>query len=296
MIENIYRTNKSDPKYKQKSKITLYLNDKINDYEIRRNNNKIKSGRSNSLTIIECIEAILYVLIEGITWNIASKIISGNYKYKSTLNRRFNNWVKAGIFKDTYDKILEEYLAEHDIDEVHIDSTDIQNKNLPKAHTYKSFKLSKQSIRLTILGDNNKAPIDYAIDRAKDPDNTLGYSMLMKTTLKVKNKINVYGDKGYCMNDMKKTNILKHCKLQLVVPKKRYKKRQINAKYKRKIIRHSRQMKEGLKRRVKIEHLNSDIHRSYKRIDKINEKKLETFDAFVKLAMTIILINKTHKP
>jgi hypothetical protein len=29
--------------------------------------------------------------------------------------------------------------------------------------------------------------------------------MLMKTTLKVKHKINVYGDKGYCMNDMKKT-------------------------------------------------------------------------------------------
>jgi len=114
----------------------------------------------------------------------------------------------------------------------------------------------------------------------------------MKTKLKVNPKTKIYGDKGYCMNDIKKANILKKCKLQLVVPKKRYKTKAKNIKYKRKKIRHSRQMKEGLKRRVRIEHLNSDLHRSYKRIDRIYEKKLETFDAFIKLAMTVILINK----
>ena len=283
----------SDPKFKLKSKIALYLNNKINAYELNNNKTKIKSGRKYSLTVSECIDAVLYVLIEGVTWNIASKITTGTYKYRSTLNRRFNKWVSVGIFKDTYDEILKNYLTENDIDEIYIDSTDIQNKNLSKNNTFKSFKLKKEALRLTVIGDNNKAPLDYSICKAQKSDSSLGYDLLMNTRLKVKRKTKVYGDKGYYIKETKRKAIMVRNKIQLVVPKKRYKKR-INKKRsnKRKIIRHSQQMKNGLKRRVRIEHLNSDLHRQYKRIDKIFEKKIATFDAFIKLAMSVMLINK----
>jgi hypothetical protein len=73
---------------------------------------------------------------------------------------------------------------------------------------------------------------------------------------------------------------------------KRRNTKQKNYKKVRKRIRHSKQMKDGLKRRVIIEHINSDLHRSFKRIDKIHEKKITTFNAFIQLAMSTILLNK----
>lgn len=237
-----------------------------------------------------------YVLVEGHTWNVASKTATGSYKYKSTIYRRYIKWLNAGIIDDTYNEILDKYLKSKDINEVHIDSTDIQNKNMPKDHTYKSFKLSKQACRLTIMGDNNRAPIDYVINKAHQPDNVLGYNFLINTNVKFKTKTFIFGDKGYHMTKEKTDNILKTSNLQLIVPKRHYKKKKVyktkNYKQKIKRIRHSQQMKEGLKRRVRVEHINSNLHRSYKRIDKIHERSIKTFDGFVKLAMSMILINK----
>ena len=237
-----------------------------------------------------------YVLIEGTTWNVASKIATNCYKNKSTIYRRYIKWLNAGIFKYTYDEILNEYLNDRNIDEIHIDSTDIQNKNMLKKYTYISFKLSKEALRLTIIGDNNRAPIDYAINKAQQPDNVLGYDCLLNTNLEFKKKTFIYGDKGYQMTDIKRNNILKKSKLLLIVPKRRYKKKKKyktkNYESKIKRIRHSKRMKEGLKRRVKVEHINSNLHRSYKRIDKVHERSIKTFDGFVKLAISMILINK----
>lgn len=235
-------------------------------------------------------------MIEGNTWGVASKTATGFYKNKSTIYRRYIKWLNAGIFKDTYNEILDEYLNDRDIDEVHIDSTDIQNKNMPKDYTYKSFKLSKEALRLTIIGDNNRAPIDYAIDKAQQPDNVLGYNLLINTNIEFKSKTFIFGDKGYHMTEEKRNNILKKSNLRLIVPKKCYKKKKVykTKNYKRKIkrIRHSQQMKGGLKRRIKVEHINSNLHRSYKRIDRVHERSIKTFDGFIKLAISMILINK----
>lgn len=222
---------------------------------------------------------------------------TGTTKFKSTIHRKYLNWIDRNIISDTYDEILSSYLDKNQIDEVHIDSTDIQNKNMSSNETYKSFKLSKQALRVTIIGDNNRAPLDYAVHPAKQPDNVLGYDMLINTNLKFDKKTNLYADKGYYMTNEKNEAILKHTNLKLVVPKKRYKKRIYktkNYKPKRKRIRHSRQMKDGLKRRVTIEHVNSIFHRSYKRLDRVFDRKLTTFCSFINLAVSMILINKQN--
>ena len=80
---------------------------------------------------------------------------------------------------------------------------------------------------------------------------------------------------------------------KLVVPKRRYKKKSNNKNYKskRRIIRHSKQMKDWLKKRVKVEHINSILHRSFKRLDRIFDKTITAFDGFIKLAMCMIIIN-----
>lgn len=61
------------------------------------------------------------------------------------------------------------------INGLYIDSTDIGNKNMTIKNTYKSFKLNKQAIRVIILGDDKRAPIDFSIDKAYKPDCELGY-------------------------------------------------------------------------------------------------------------------------
>lgn len=229
---------------------------------------------------------------------------TGTFKYNSTLNlrskdRRYNDYVNNGIINNVYNEQLKYYFLNNDINEIYIDSTDIQNKNLPKQYTYKSFKLNKQALRFTILCDDKKIPLDYSITKAKDVDNNLGYYLLMKSKLKCKYKTLIFGDKGYQMKKYKLDNILEHNNLRLIVPKKKYKKKKVyktkNYKPKIKRLRYSKQMKMGLKNRIKIEHLNSIIHRSYKRLDKIYDKKIGTFEcrsvAFIKLAISNIIIN-----
>jgi hypothetical protein len=85
----------------------------------------------------------------------------------------------------------------------YIDSIDIQNKWMSKKKTYKSFKLKKQSLRLTILYDNHKIPVKYSVNPAHKTDNDLGCELLIDTQLD--NNITVCGDKGY-ITHQNKTN------------------------------------------------------------------------------------------
>ncbi len=90
------------------------------------------------------------------------------------------------------------------------------------------------------------------------------------------------------MNEFKKDHLLKNNKLKLLVPKKKY----TNKNTKRKQIHHSTHMKQLLKNRIIIEHTNSIIHRSFKRIHQIYEKPKISYDAFIKLAIICMIIRK----
>ena len=50
-------------------------------------------------------------------------------------------------------------------------------------NTYKSFKFKKQALMLVSTGDSNRVPIDYAIDKAYNPDCELIYYFLKNTKL-----------------------------------------------------------------------------------------------------------------
>lgn len=292
---NDQKSNINDHKSNMKASLKAHLLIAINKYDEKHKKSKIKSGRPNALSNELCLDAIFYVLIEGVTWIIASKLATNEIKYKSSIHRKFLNWIKAGIIKESYDKILSSYIASNPINELYIDSTDIQNKNMTKNKTYKSFKLNKQAIRLTIVGDSNTIPIDYTIRKAHMPDNVLGYEQLINLKAKLKKKTFVYGDKGYQMTAEKRKTLLKTKKLELIVPKRQYKKRKCKnpkQKSKRKPIRHSKKMKEGLERRIRIEHINSILHRSYKRLNRVSEKTIKSFEAFLLLAMSMMIINK----
>ena len=98
------------------------------------------------------------------------------------------------------------------------------------------------------------------------------------------------------MNDENKCSLLKLNKLKLIVPKKEYKKKKKyktkNYKPKIKRIRHSKQIKVALKKRIIVEHTNSILHRSFKKLDKIYDRSINTYNGFVMLATICMIINR----
>ena len=229
---------------------------------------------------------------------MASKLVFGTYKHKSTLNRRYNELIKAGIIHNTYKELIEMYMKEHTITNVTIDSTDIINANCSKNETSRSFKLHKQALRSTLICDENKIPVAYRTDKAQHNDSYLGYK-LARTLYIPDGKVHLLvGDKGYQMNKMKTEYLRIKNKLQLVVPKRQYKKRTYktrNYKSKVKRIRHSTQMKKALKNRIIIEHVNSVLHRSFKRLDRVFDKSISSFNGFMELAIICMILHNKHK-
>ena len=56
--------------------------------------------------------------------------------------------------------------------------------------------------------------------------------------------------------------------------------------------RHSVQMKAILKERIKIEHVNNRIHRSFRRLDRLYEKTKNIFRAYIELALSGLILEK----
>jgi hypothetical protein len=151
---------------------------------------------------------------------MAAVHIMKSSSYKKTLNRRFNQLIKINIIHNTYNEIQSNYIKNNIIDEVYIDSTDIQNMNCNKKNTYKSFKLNKQAIGLSIIADKNRVPLTYSINPAYNNDSYLGFELTKTLKLNDNKEHYLVGNKGYYMNKLKKNHLLKNNKLKLLVPKK----------------------------------------------------------------------------
>ena len=52
----------------------------------------------------DCFEAILHRLVTGCSWDVAGRLGKGS---ETTLRRRFNEWVDAGVFEGLVDEALE---------------------------------------------------------------------------------------------------------------------------------------------------------------------------------------------
>lgn len=238
-----------------------------------------------------------YVLINGICWKLASKLVKNTAQYEKTLNRKFNLWVRDDIFKNLCIRLTNNYKENNKVYDLKIDSTDIMNANCNKCELGRSWKLHKQSIKATFIVDSNNIPIAHSLDIPTKNDSKAGYELILKLPKNKNKKIYLAGDKGYKLNDDDVKNIMKSKNICLVTPKKIYKNKEYKTKnYKRKVktIRHSKQMKNILTKRIYIEHFNSIIHRSFKRLDKIYDKTLTSFNGFIDLALSIVINRKLN--
>lgn len=268
---------------------------RLQEYIIPKMKPPATRGRPHGLSNEQLIKGIFYVLKRGVTWTTASELICGNSSKRSTLNRRFNELVEDGIITNVYNDVIKQYMNENEISDLIIDSTDIINGNCTKDELAVSFKLHKQSCRLSIISTIDKIPIAYRTDPARQPDSDLGYKLAKDVLINDKKIHNLSGDKGYQMTKYKRSHLLKNNKIRMVVPKKTKAKRKSTKKPKRKSraerVRHSKQMKDALGKRIGIEHVNSIVHRSFKRLHIIYDKTMETFNGFIELAFVCIIIH-----
>lgn len=238
-----------------------------------------------------------YVLVDGDTWKKASKSIKNTPTFKSTLNRKYNEWNNNKIFKNVHESILDEYMKTHEIKEAYIDSTDLKNENCERIYTSKSLKLSKQAIKLTFISDQNQVPISKPLlDKPHVHDSKRTIDAIMTLNINNEKQTILGGDKAYILNKSVRNALLKSNGIRLVTPKKEYKKKEYKTKnYNRKIsrIRHSKQMKLVLKHRITIEHTNNLIHRSFKRLDKVYDKSYTTLLGFIYIAFATIALWKS---
>jgi len=119
-----------------------------------------------------------YVLINGVTWKLASKLVSNSDKYEKTLNRYFNKLVKTNIFNNLRVLLTNQYINNNNITQLKIDSTDIMNGNCNKKYLGKSLKLKKQAIKATFIVDDNKVPLAYSFANPTISDSKVGMLIL----------------------------------------------------------------------------------------------------------------------
>jgi len=238
-----------------------------------------------------------YVLVNGVTWKIASKLVSNTETHEKTLNRMYNRINKTNLFSNLRKFLILDYIRKNEVEKLKIDSTDIINGNCNKEDLGRSWKLHKQAIKATFIIDSNNIPLNYSLENPTKNDSKVGYDLIINSKLSKNKTKRIYlaGDKGYILNKNDTIDLIDSKNIRIVTPKKNYKKNKKNKYYKKKIVRHSKQMKETLKDRIYIEHFNSTIHRSFKRLDKIFDKSLETFRGFMDLALCVIIMKNKEK-
>lgn len=220
------------------SEITSLINNEVCKYkkslDTRGCKNKIKYKTFVKIFIIK--------LETGLTWNYLGTLYNIS---KSHLHDTFCKWSNYGIFKKAFNKFLKQYHLFIDNNEAYIDSTTIFNKygylNSIGMNTYESKK--HKSNKLSILASKNGIPLGIHINDGNIHD----IKMLLDT---LPNKVffkYLYADKSYISKKLK-SQLQKTKHIQIITP---YKKNQ-------KLV-NTKEDLEGLKNRMRIEHLNNKI-------------------------------------
>jgi len=105
---------------------------------LKKSTNKLFPKKNNTFrrnvkfTVTDYIKGILYVLYSGLSWNKSIYITVNNKTlFGNTLRKKNYDFVKYGIYDDTFKKILKHYLKfnkKNELNTLSIDSTFIQDK------------------------------------------------------------------------------------------------------------------------------------------------------------------------
>lgn len=276
-ILNMHSTKKILKIIKKSTKKYIEL---FNKSKLTKNGKK--QGRPIKYDIDTCLNIIFELLAIGGNWLHVCKHME-KYAYTS-IYKRYRLWIENGIFSQMYAELNKIYCSNRVFKELFIDSTDCLNLNGSTNYVNFGYKFkNKNALKISIIGDENNVPLYYSVDKSSNHDNKIMKQIVNKID-KFNDSVELIADKGYQNDDKFKNKLFKEKNIKLIHPKRRTNKNEYCSK--------KTKLGKKMLRRLSIEHLNNRIHRSFKRIDRVYEKKYIIFDTFLKIAFSCLIIEK----
>jgi hypothetical protein len=230
-------------------------------------------GCKNKIKYNTFIKIFINKLETNLSWDYLGEIYNIS---KSHIHDTFCKWANYGIFKNAFNKFLKHYHLFIDNNEAYIDTTTIFNKygylNSVGMNTYESKK--HKSNKLSIVSSKNGIPIGIHVNNGNIHD----IKMLTDT---LPNKIffkYLFADKSYVSKNLK-AHLLKTKNIKIITP---YKKNQNLVNTKEEL--------EGLKNRMRIEHINNKIKMN-RSLNTRYTKELLHFESLIYLGCLKIGLN-----
>lgn len=263
-------------KLELKNKMTKELIRLITIEAIKYKKSLDTRGCKNKIAYKLFIRIFIRKLETNLTWELLGSI----YKVsKSHIHNTYCAWSDYGVFKNAFNMFLKHYHLYIDNNEAYIDSTTIFNKygyiNTVGLNTYESKK--HKSNKLSIVASKNGIPLGISINNG----NVHNLKLLLNTLPKRNIFSLLYADKSYISKELK-NKLLKTRRIRLITPFKKNQKQN-----------NSEEEINGLKRRMRIEHINNKLKQN-KRLNNRYIKDLLHFESLIyigclKIGLSVII-------
>jgi len=251
---------------------------------------KDKRGRHNAAELRTYCQYIMLVIISGCSWEDLNLIPNMPVK-ADAIRKKFKLWADNDVFNDIFYELMKVYLTRCNSNETFLDSYDCLNfrgtkKNIGIGHKYKSKYVTK----ITLLVDNFNMPIAIDISKGNENDKSrikFIINQIPKQILNLctyQNPLKIGADKGYITNPVENHNLRKDLHVTIITDKRKNMKRRI-----------TKEHKDFLRRRIKIEHLNSTLKGRFKHLSRITDKNEKSIKRWFILSFCYLLIENEHK-
>jgi len=264
IIKNEYTLSPID------KKIIRILTKNINNSQYKNNYNFTYPSQIYSLQFI--LAHILFIIKYSATWRTLGIHIYNNiYKHYIKLN-------KINLFKDTYIELLQKYLIKtknKTLRSLYTDTTFIVNKKGIDNKARNKYMKNKNCNKVSIITDNKFIPIDIQIFKGNFNDSNILQQQFMNIDTYMNYSKYFIADKGYCSSKIRNLLIAKN--ILPIIPFNRR-----NTKDKNKINKLTKNEKNRYKKRIKIEHIFSNLKSNHK-LENRYEKYIDNYKGLLYL-------------
>ena len=249
--------------------------------------------RPNKFNNYFYIKYILLYLTTGISWSDMDLYLEGITA--DAIRKKFNKWIDLGIIDKAYNALLIRYskCKNVQIDELFIDATIIKNGNCKEHITGYCRKLpNKRSTKATFICNEDKIGFAAVFHPSAAHDSPQYIEeAIEKIPKSISDQFNynkpciLTGDKGYIINKQRSQTIRKEQHVSINTAQKK------NMKKKNKTERN----KKLLKKRIKVEHLNSRIFGTFKGLAKMKHDNLKRLQSITLLAFSMQAIEYMYE-
>jgi transposase len=238
---------------------------------------KTKKGRPSKCTNKDYLKYMFYVLKQGIGWEyLKDTLVKGN-----TVQRKYNEWSKKGIFKLAWLIIINIYSTfKLDFTDLYIDASHVKNELGVESVGANFYDRFRKATKLSIICDNLGIPIGMHIDKSNIHDINLMMQTINSIPIDISTSNFLIGDKGYIGSKQTKEIYKKYC-VKLITPSRK------NAKNKK-------NNKDKLKNRYIVERTFSWF-KKYQRLCRRKDKLKVNFESFIFFGATNITANKINQ-